>query len=274
MLKIISKTKCVLGEGLYLNKDKAYWVDIQNKRIFSTEKKFNFKVKFTPSVILCKKKTGLIIGTNKGIYNFKNKKKVSLIASFEKIFNSKTHRSNDGCYIEKNTFLIGIMPIKNSGTYGKLLLVDHDQVYDLKFKIKIPNTFINLGKNNFLISDSYSRITYRIKICLKKKIIKSKKIFLRFKKYIPDGGCLFPGKKIAIAIWNGGKILILNKDGRINYNINLPIKRPTNCKFDFKKKKLFFTSAMQGLKNKERLKKTLSGHTFCINKADAIFNNY
>ena len=72
MFKILSKKKCVLGEGLYVNKFHVYWVDIVKLQIFSTEKKFNFKINKIPSIIFYKKKN-LVVGTNEGIYSFSNK---------------------------------------------------------------------------------------------------------------------------------------------------------------------------------------------------------
>ena len=272
MFKTISKTKCTLGEGLYVNKSHEYWVDITKRKIFSTEKKFNFKIKNIPSVIFYKKKD-LVIGTNTGIYSFTNKDEVSTIASFKGNFDRRTHRSNDGCYLKKNKFLIGIMPKKNFKENGKLLLIENDKIFDLRLEIKIPNTFINLGNDCFLISDSYSRIIYKIELCFKKKIIKKKKIFYKFKKDIPDGGCLLPQKKIAITIWNSGKIVIFDKNNKIINHIKLPVKKPTNCKYSIKKKKLFITSAVENLK-KLNNKTTLSGHTFCINKTNALLGNH
>jgi D-xylonolactonase len=272
MFKILSQKKCFLGEGLYVSKFHTYWVDIVKCKIFSTEKKFNFKIKNIPSVIFYKKKN-LVVGTNKGIYSFANKNEASVITSFKGNFDGRTHRSNDGCYLGKNKFLIGIMPKKNFKKNGKLLLVENDKIYDLKLKIKIPNTFINLGNDCFLISDSYSRTIYKIKICLKKKVIKEKEIFYKFKKDIPDGGCLLSQKKIAITIWNSGKIVIFDKNNKIIKNIKLPVEKPTNCKFSVKKKRLFITSAVKNLKEFDN-KTSLSGHTFYIDEIDALLSNH
>ena len=57
MFKILSQKKCFLGEGLYVSKFHTYWVDIVKCKIFSTEKKFNFKIKNIPSIIFYKKKS-------------------------------------------------------------------------------------------------------------------------------------------------------------------------------------------------------------------------
>jgi sugar lactone lactonase YvrE len=272
MYKVLSKKKCILGEGLYIHNSHIYWVDILKHKIFSTEKKFNFKIDEYPSVILLKKK-GLIIGTNTGIYNYFNGKKKTLIVSFRNYFDSKIYRSNDGCHITNDKFLIGIMPMKNLKKNGKLLFIENKKIYDLKFKIKIPNTFIKLAKNKFLVSDSYLKIIYEITLCFKKKKIVKKKIFYKFKKDIPDGGCLLPQKKIAITIWNSKKIIVLDRRKNLIKEIKLPFSNPTNCKFSVKSNRLFVTSAAQNL-NRLIDKNSLSGHTICIEKINEIFNNY
>lgn len=79
----------------------------------------------------------------------------------------------------------------------------------------------------------------------KKKVIKEKEIFYKFKKDIPDGGCLLSQKKIAIIIWNSGKIVIFDRDNKIIKNIKLPVNKPTNCKFSIKKKIFYYISSLK-----------------------------
>ena len=80
-------------------------------------------------------------------------------------------------------------------------------------------------------------------------------------------------KKIAITIWNSGKIVIFDKDNKIIKNIKLPVEKPTNCKFSVKKKRLFITSAVKNLKEFDN-KTSLSGHTFYIDEIDALLSNH
>ena len=65
-----------------------------------------------------------------------------------------------------------------------------------------------------------------------------------------------------ISLWDDSSIGVFSKKGELLQRIDLPVKRPTNCKFDLSQNQLWITSAYEGLTNKQLLKYPLSGDTF------------
>jgi sugar lactone lactonase YvrE len=265
MIEKISKKKCLLGEGLLVKNSKIYWLDIKKKKVFCNINNFELKLQATPSVIL-EKKNHLIVGTNKGIFFIKNKKLKKNI-SFNNLIDVKKFRLNDGCSLGKEKYLVGTMPLKHNSLFGTVYLIEKKKIFDLNLKIKIPNTFIRINKNTFLISDSFCQKVYKVKISLQKKTILSKKTVIKFNnKNTPDGGCLVPNGKIVLSMWNGSSVKIFNKDYTLYKTVKVPVKNPTNCKYDNLKDKLIVTSASLNSK-----KNDLSGHTFAIKKFSCYF---
>ena len=70
------------------------------------------------------------------------------------------------------------------------------------------------------------------------------------------------GDSIFLSMWDGATITILNKDCELLDTIDLPVIRPTNCKFNPESSELWVTSASEGLSPNLLQRYNQSGNTF------------
>ena len=47
----------------------------------------------------------------------------------------------------------------------------------------------------------------------------------------PDGGCIY-NQKIYLTMWDDASIYVYNLNRKLVEKIDMPVKRPTNCKID------------------------------------------
>jgi sugar lactone lactonase YvrE len=262
-LNKIIKCECSLGEGLFLNQKLAAWVDIDRNNIYLYKKnKFmKLKTKYKPSVIYEVKKDSIIFGSEVGIvilniHNFQEK----IISSFENAHDIKKYRSNDGCIFRENKFLSFMHRDEPENNKGLIYLIKNGHSNLIDKEIYIPNSFIQLDKNNILISDSYMSKVFIFRFDDSGKFI-SKGIWNENLKMTPDGGCLI-NDYIFITQWDKACIAVYNLDGEIIQEVPLPVIRPTNCKFDKTNNQLWVTSATNGLSIDKIKEYPQSGNTF------------
>ena len=79
-------------------------------------------------------------------------------------------------------------------------------------------------------------------------------------KFSPDGGCRIKDL-IFISFWGDSSIWVFNEQAEILDKLNLPFKNPSNCKYDPKGKKLWVTSAREGLSKMDLSMYPQSGDT-------------
>jgi len=267
-LEIIDN-KCSLGEGICVKNDASAWVDIDQKEMiyFAHNSLSKYFLSEVPSNIFDFSKSKAIIGTDMGIIKLNlNTNKIQNLS--KKIpWNSKFYRTNDGCIFE-DTIIIGVMhkfnPVEN---IGGLYRFDNGVFTLLDNNINIPNSFIRLGKNEILISDSLTREIWLYKFD-DKKSISNKRLWYKFEDSVsPDGGCIIDDK-ILFALWDGSSIAVFSKTGKLEQKISLPVPRPTNCKYNKMHNKIWITSASVGLSKYQIQKFPISGKTlvYSLNK--------
>ena len=262
--RIIS-SKCDLGEGLFVNELAAAWVDINKSKIYIYKDSLKeLHVKNRPSVIYQISEDILIFGSEKGIC------KIDLANKTEELINEincssdlnlENYRSNDGGYCGDFQYL-GFMHKTNHEKYpGYILLINDEKWIVIDSKIHIPNSFIDVGNNCLLISDSLSSKIWLFSFT-KDGEQKNKKIWKKLGRgQIPDGGCKI-GEYIYLSMWDGNAINIFDLKGGYIDSFEVPALRPTNCKFNEYDSRLWITSASNGL-NKEQLSDfPESGNTF------------
>lgn len=271
-LQQISKLKSKLGEGIFFDGSAVYWVDIESKRIFSSNKEFNVILDFIPSVILSKIKNRLLVGANKGIYSISSQT-IEQEITFENIFDSSEYRLNDGCLLRDGSYLLGFMHQKtpNRKIGGIFHVSKNKNITLLDWNCKIPNTFIELENSDILITDSSESKIYRCTLDIENKKIYKKVWNFCNKNKSPDGGCIIFGNLLAISIWDGSCINIYNENGKVVDVIRLPFTRPTNCAYDAKNSGLYITSAASIDGNSKDIQ--LGGHTFKIKYSYDNFNS-
>ena len=267
ILKKSIECKCSLGEGLYVDGGIASWVDIETNEIYiaSDNQYIACKLNNKPSVIFSfENKREFVIGSDIGIVMFDYKNNHEVIKSkIPKNHDYVNLRSNDGCNFG-NLKLLGFMsrndPKNNRGLVYSIKDSEWDIIDD---SLSIPNSFIQIDENTVLISDSLENKIW--KYSFSKCNLKKKEIWADFNyDLIPDGGC-FIDNYIYIAFWDAALIKIFDLSGNEVSNINLPIKRPTNCKFDEVSSELWVTSASIELSKNEIKDFPMSGNTFIYN---------
>tara|TARA_X000000950_G_scaffold285964_1_gene393406 strand:+ start:2871 stop:3719 length:849 start_codon:yes stop_codon:yes gene_type:complete len=261
----IISSKCDLGEGLFVNGLAAAWVDINKSKIFLYKNSLTeFDVKNRPSVIYQMSEDILIFGSENGICKIDLKNKTEELINditYSSNLNLKDFRSNDGGYCGDFQYL-GFMHKNNPEKYsGYIFLIKDEKWILIDNKIHIPNSFIDLGNNFLLISDSLSSEIWLFNFAADGEL-RTKKIWrVLGGGQTPDGGCKI-GEYIYLSMWDDNVINIYNLKGEYINNFKVPVLRPTNCKFDEYDSKLWITSASCGL-NKEQLSDfPESGNTF------------
>tara|TARA_B100001057_G_scaffold500990_1_gene619513 strand:- start:3463 stop:4284 length:822 start_codon:yes stop_codon:yes gene_type:complete len=263
-LSNIIKKRCSLGEGLACSDyGKIAWVDINNNKIFvkGTGSLNTYDINVKASVIFRIEEEFLEFGSDAGIYalNFNNRK-IDLIAEIPKEVNSALLRSNDGCLIEDVYFLSFMSRDNPENNKGSIYSFNGQKWSMLDSDIWIPNSFIEIRKYSLLISDSLQKVIWQYKFN-EDYTLKSKEIWTTFEYGNPDGGCMI-GDKILIAVWDHNRLAVFDKAGILLKDFNLPILRPTNCKYCEYSNKLWITSACEGLTETQKRLYPDSGYTF------------
>ena len=262
-LNKIIECECSLGEGLFLNQKIAAWVDIDRNNIYLYQKNKSMKLisKYKPSVIYEVKEDSIIYGSEIGIVmlNIHNSQE-KIINSFEKTHDIKKYRSNDGCVFGEYKLLSFMHRNEPENNKGLIYLIKNGHLNLIDEDIYIPNSFIQLDKNNILISDSHMSKVFIFEFDDSGKFI-SKDIWNESLNMTPDGGCTV-NDCIFITQWDKACITVYNLNGDIVQELDLPVIRPTNCKFDKTNSQLWVTSATNGLSIDKIKEYPKSGNTF------------
>jgi len=265
-LNRIISSNCILGEGLLVKNSQAAWVDIENNNLFIEENMSlnSYLIANKPSVVFSVVEDKVILGTDIGLVSFNLEDKKEKILSYAPHKNKiKEYRSNDGGFF-KDCKLLSYMhrsdPKNNSGMIY-LILKEKESYLLLDDSLHIPNSFIEIGPNEILISDSLKGQIWLYKIDDDGSLL-DKILWAQLESGIaPDGGCII-NNLIFFTLWDGSSIAVFNKDGTLLTNLSLPVIRPTNCKFDKVSSQLWITSASEGLSKDDIKLYPSSGNTF------------
>jgi len=271
-ITVISETINILGEGIYYIDNYVYWLDIELSMLYLVEldKKIEecYQLPEQATAILDISNGGVVLATESGICTFYIDRQFWEINSqLKHLSDHKYLRSNDGCKTEHNSYLFGIMSKKSpSINTGTVFLLSNNIFTKLLDHIAIPNTFVLIGRNSFLISDSLQKLIYIVTLNSKSEKIDNISVWLDLssQSYTPDGGCIDKDGNVYIAMWDGFCIIKYDKEGNILDTINIPVPRPTNCIISSDSKNLFVSSATEGLSLEEVSKYPLSGRLLNI----------
>ncbi len=240
-IEIYNDVRCILGEGLFLYEGTPYWVDILDNKLFIGLDEV-IELNFIPSCVLFANDKEIIIAGDIGIVNLNRLGEIISVFKIEG-HNPKTHRMNDGVFLEDELYVVGSMaknePEKNPGFIYK---INNGKIKRLEKKILIPNGFIKTN-DGILISDSHSGEVFQLNL--------SNEAFSHWTMFVdtgsPDGGCLNEKSNPIFAIWDGACLQEFDCLGKKLNNVELPVKRPTNCKYNSQENCFFVTSASYGL---------------------------
>lgn len=273
--EISGDRRCQLGEGLLVSKGLIAWLDIDRDELFiQTDREYTsygLPVKGTAVVDLVGEELRIISSRGLGSFSLTTRR-YSTICNWPMDICGTTHRTNDGCVLANGAYLFGTMDSTASdGETGALYLMDADGSFrELHRGIAIPNLFVELKDGSVLIADSA-----RGKIFRGELDFSSGSITLDFWSQVagdiaPDGGCLLPDGRIAIAMWDGACIQVFDSTGKLSCELPVPARRPTNVKYKADTDMLVVTSASEGLEAADIERYPLSGMTFTLPFPGAI----
>jgi sugar lactone lactonase YvrE len=254
---------CELGEGLCVKKDKAAWVDINNNYLMVYEEGVLtcHSTYYKPSIVYNIKEDEVSLGSDVGLTVFNTKtKREAVLSDVSAMHNTKEYRSNDGGFCENYQFLSFMHRSNPEDNLGFVYRVYDESISLIDNSLHIPNSFIEIGPSEILISDSLKGQIWLYQLD-KLGNVAEKTIWYEFEPGIaPDGGCLV-GDLVFIALWDDAAIAVFDKGGRLLNRLVLPIIRPTNCKLDKIASQLWITSASEGLSKHQVSLYPASGHT-------------
>ena len=255
-----------LGEGLYTCNNFTAWVDINNCIVSVYTKNnsyYEYILDCIPSSVLGSKGNIILVCCDIGIIKLDVLcGAISFYIEFDGCYFNDNYRSNDACITNQGFFIIGFMhklnPEKNKG--GFFILDKNNKLLFKENDINIPNSFIEI-KDGFLISDSSNKIVWKYKFCKDFSSVNRGIFYIEEDEMYPDGGCKLKNDNILISFWDGGCIKCLSPEGAVIDVIDLPVSRPTNCKYNAQDNTLWITSSLNRI-NKEDI--FLSGKTLFI----------
>lgn len=262
----VSNSSSDLGEGLALGpKGAVAWLDINGDEIFILRDNFeqSFRLKSKATVIFRVNDQSLEFGSEAGIItlDLSSGQEQCLIGPPPQ--KRQLLRSNDGCYLGDGRYLMGFMhPSEPSIKSGQVFYYCGDAWHLIDDEIAIPNTFLEMSENEFLISDSLLSVVWKYQICANGGLV-DKRTWIEFEDGTPDGGCVHDGHAF-IALWDGACVARINLESKERTDYLIPVLRPTNCAVDSFKSTLWVTSAREGLDSEAVKKFPLSGKTLAF----------
>lgn len=267
---VFHKDNMILGEGLYVDVDALFWLDITQSQLMKKTYAGHYSVWDLPeqaSAIWKVEKQIVFLASESGLCLFDLICQTwSVAAPFSVRDKMQGYRANDGGEICKGQYLFGTMQKKPDSLSGSLYWTDGYTVEKISNSIGIPNSFIKINNNEILISDSYQKLVYKYIFDCTVKNIDSKIIWLdlREQQYVPDGGSMDKEGNVYIAMWGGACVNKYDQDAQFIESYSIPAIRPTNCVLSVCEKYLYVTTAREGLSTELLEKYPDSGSVFKI----------
>jgi sugar lactone lactonase YvrE len=272
----------ILGEGpLWSVADGAlYWLDIAQRRLYrkapseSGDHAWNL-----PDYPGCLAEVGpetLAIAMGDGVQLFAVERESLQLQCSPRDRRPGT-RFNDGKVDPSGRFWVGTMqnnfgpdggPIPITRSDGALYRFDADgTVATLEENIGVSNTLAwSLEQKRFYFADSIPGCIYAYDYDAETGRIHNRRTHFDAPGFgIPDGSAIDVDGCLWNARWDGGAILRITPEGKVDRRIELPLPRPTSCIFGGPRfETLFVTSASQSLSAPDLHKFPLSGSVFAI----------
>lgn len=153
---------------------------------------------------------------------------------------------------------------------GALYRFDHEGAHTIEENVYCSNTLAwSTDLRRFYFADSIRGEIYVYDFDAPSGQVRNKRIFFEDgARGIPDGSAIDVDGCLWNARWDGGAILRITPDGKLDRIIELPVRRPTSCAFGGPAlDTLFVTSARNGLSSEELTRSPLSGSVFAITGA-------
>lgn len=260
------QTQCSLGEGLYFKEGSLGFVDINKNQIFiiSENDIVSYEVDNKPSVIFDIKQK-ILFGSESGIVSLDPvTQHERLITSFKEQHSFCDYRSNDGVMSDDLILLSFMHREKSDSIEGRIYSIKENTIRLIDDELFIPNSFVNIGENNFLISDSLLGQIWKFEFNSRGELDNKSLWYENKDNFTPDGACVV-GDEILFAMWDKSCLSAFSFKGEHLRDLKVPFKRPSNCKYNDSTKEIAITSAREGMSNLDLEEYPFSGNTLVFN---------
>jgi len=264
-LQVISTQRCLLGEGIQIDKsgEICSWVDIKSDLCFVKGNDIKRPMEY-PGLVAPSKILGIDDIEMKVLHRFGISKinlstgRITDLLTYSTLQN--THRSNDGEIFSDGSIWYSRMDMNEENGKGSIWRWNPNSSEECMIDgLTIPNTILKLpDSEEIYFADSASGTLFLAKISSLNSPLVDLKTFAIFDDVfgVPDGSCLDAFGNLWNCRWGAGMIIIVAPTGEIIEQIKLPVTYPTSCKLDPSGTNLFITSA-----NPDNSGDEFSGHT-------------
>lgn len=269
------QTDAHLGEGPVWDEinQKLWWVDILSCMLncYDPVSKENRSIDVGEQIgaAALRKEGGLLLALKSGFAFFDEESET--ITPLENDFeNGENTRFNDGKCDPAGRFWVGTLDYDLEKGSGNLFCVNSDLKVEKKLdQLTIPNGMAwNSSGDTFFFIDTPARKLYSFRYQKETGEISDRFVVYEFDEGLgyPDGMTIDSDDKLWIALYAGRKIIQINpKNGHIEFEIRVPVPKPTSCTFGGKDlKTLFITTCREYMDESDLEKAPLSGSLFSI----------
>lgn len=269
---VVVETPAVLGEGPCWHPldSTLWWVDIESRRLYRLDPGTGEARAFRlPERIGCyafRRDGSLVVALESGFWFFE-----PATGALQPIHDPEPdlpkNRFNDGRCDPRGRFFAGTMDMDERAFSGTLWRLDPDlSVHAVERGIGISNGIDwSPDGRRMYHTDSLARTIWLYDYDPDTAAVSNRRVFARLEEGdgFPDGLCVDAEGCVWSAIWDGGRILRFDPDGRIERVLPLPVPRPTACCFGGAGLgTLYVTSARIGLDGVRLRDAPLSGAVF------------
>lgn len=265
-IDVISGTSCIVGESPNwdASRDELLWVDILGRKILRFDAGVGTTtarstVSFPTAIALCRDRPEAVVAfaDRVGFYDLDTGRIDELCRPDPMPGN----RLNDGGCDPSGRLWVGSMEmnLNDDGSAndverstGALFRIDTDGgvTRHSRFDIGISNTFAwSPDGKKFYSGDTLANVIYAFDYDGDAGAIRNRTAFFEgYAHGVPDGSCVDDDGCLWNARFQGGRIVRITPDGKIDREIELPVECPTSCMFGGSgRDTLFVTSARHGV---------------------------
>jgi sugar lactone lactonase YvrE len=273
--EVVVAGPAILGEGPSWHpfEDSLWWVDIEARRLFRLDPRTGEARDFRlPERIGCyafRRDGSLVVALESGFWFFE-----PVTGALQPIHDPEPdlpkNRFNDGRCDPRGRFFAGTMDMEERAFSGTLWRLDPDlSVHAVERGIGISNGIDwSPDGRRMYHTDSLRRTIWVYDYDPQTATAENRRVFVRLEEHdgFPDGLCVDAEGCVWSAIWDGGRILRFDPEGRIERGLTLPVPRPTACCFGGAGlDTLYVTTARIGLDGQRLQAAPLSGALFaCV----------
>jgi L-arabinonolactonase len=284
-IEVFSSGNDGIGEGpLWSVAEQAlYWIDIERKQLYrrgpSDSRPQSWTLPYYPGCLAELAPGRIAVAMGEGVQQLDLKS-----CTIELLCSAPARRSgtrfNDGKVDPKGRLWVGTMQ-NNFGLDGGQVSIDRfdgalyrfdvdGRVGTIEEDIGIANTLAwSPDHNRFYFGDSLKGCLYLYDFNEESGTVRNKRIFFDATGYgVPYGSAIDVEGCLWNARWDGGAVLRITPEGKVDQVVVLPVPRPTSCALGGADlKTLYVTSATYGLTAAQLEQFPLSGSVFAIRVA-------